>query len=138
MESSAYVARRLLFEVCDILIPIDEQLEFVYNELYDWMERYTEQFGGELFHRLPSCKATRDELLSDMSQLYSGIFARMDDMHNITTLRCLFTITFYMMVKYKAQETMCGDIAYYFRLISRRLESWNTLEHLTNNYDNGV
>ena len=128
MESSDYVARRLLFEVCDILTPVDDRFEHIYNELYHWMDRYTEEFDGEVFYRLPSCRATRDELLCDMSQLYSGIFARMDDMHNITTLRCLFTITFYMMVKYKAQETMCGDIAYYFRLISRRLESWNSFE----------
>ena len=128
MESSDYVARRLLFEVCDILTPVDERFEHIYNALYDWMDRYTEEFNGEVFYRLPSCKATRDELLSDMSHLYSGIFARIDDMHTITTLRSLFTITFYMMVKYKAQETMCGDIAYYFRLISRRLESWNSFE----------
>ena len=129
MESSDYVARRMLFEVCDILVPIDERFEFAYNNLCDWMERYTAEFGGPLFHRLPSCKTTRDELLNDMSQLYSGIFARMDDMHNITTLRSLFTITFYMMVKYKEQTIMCGDIVYYFRLISRRLESWDTFEH---------
>ena len=128
MESSAYVASRLLFEVCDILTPIDERFEHIYNDLYHWMERYTEEYNGEVFHRLPCCKATRDELLGDMTQLYSGILARMDDTNNVTTLRCLFTVTFYMMVKYKAQETMCGDIVYYFRLISRRLESWNGFE----------
>ena len=128
MESSAYVARRMLFEVCDILTPIDEHLEFVYNELYDWMELYTERFGGDIFHRLPSCRTNRDQLLRDISRLYTGIFARIDDMHNITTLRTLFTVTFYMMVKYKEQTIMCEDIAYYFRLISRRLESWDRFE----------
>ena len=60
------------------------------------MERYTEEYNGEVFHRLPCCKATRDELLGDMTQLYSGILARMDDTNNITTLRCLFTVTFYI------------------------------------------
>ncbi len=128
MESSDYVARRMLFEVCDILVPIDERFEFAYNNLYDWMERYTAEYGGDLFHRLPNCKTSRGELLNDMSQLYSGIFARMDDMHNITTLRSLFTVTFYMMVKYKEQIFMCGVIAYHFSLISRRLESWDTFE----------
>ena len=134
MESSDYVARRILFEILDIATPIDERFESIYEVLYDWMESYSEQFGDAIFYRLPGCKTTRDELLRDMAQLYAGIIARVSDVHSITTLHALFTVTFYMMVKYKErQPSMCGDIVYYFKLITQRLESWNTLEHLTNN-----
>ena len=136
MESSGYVARRILFEILDIATPIDERYEPIYELLYDWMESYTEEFGGAIFYRLPVCKTTRDELLRDMAQLYAGILARVNDIHGITTLHSLFTVTFYMMVKYKErQPSMCGDIVYYFKIITRRLESWNTLEYLTDRYD---
>ena len=99
MESPDYVARRMLFDVCDIITPIDGRLEPIYDALLDWMERYTEEYGGDIYHRLIGDRLDRDELLSDMSSLYSGIFARMDNSLSITTLRSLFTVTFYMTVK---------------------------------------
>lgn len=129
MDSSDYVARRMLFEICDIITPLEGRFEPIYEDLHDWMHRYTQEYGGDIFHRLPSCKTSRDELLNDVSRLYAGIFARMSDAHSITTLHSLFTISFYMMMKYKEQPTMCGDIVYYFRVISRRLESWNTFNN---------
>ena len=128
MESPDYVARRILFDLCDIITPIDARLEPIYDALLDWMERYTEAYGGDIYHRLPGDRMDRDELLSDMSQLYAGIFARVDNSHSITTLRSLFTVTFYMTVKYKEHPALCSDIVQYFTWISRRLGSWNILE----------
>ena len=45
MEVSDYVARRMFFEVYDIEMLLNMDFESVYDDLYEWMERYTEQFG---------------------------------------------------------------------------------------------
>lgn len=127
MAFSDYVARRMLCDICNIVTPIESRFEHGYDDLCKWMESYTTQFDGAIFNRLPRCKTIRDELLNDMSQLYTGIFSRVNDIHGITTLHCLFTLSFYMMVKYKEQPIMCGEISYYFRLITQRLESWEIL-----------
>ena len=124
MEVSDYVARRMFFEVYDIEMLLNMDFESVYDDLYEWMERYTEQFG-DLFYRLPSCKSTSDELMNDLTLLYTGILDRIDDIESITTLNALFTVSFYMMVKYRNQQPfMCGYISYYFKLVTQRLESW--------------
>ena len=135
MEVSDYVSRRMLFDVCDIAVPLNADFEPIYEALYKWMECYTEQFGT-VFYRLPACKTTREELMDDMVHLFTGIFDRVSDIDGITTLHALFTVSFYMMIKYKDyQASMCGNICYYYKLITQRLKSWDTLEYLTNTSD---
>ena len=136
MNVSDYVARRLLFEVCDIVTVLDDKFEPFFDDLWNWTEEFTQRFGGDLIHRLPSGSTSREMLLNDMSQLYEGIFSRMNDDHSITTLHSLFTVTFYMMMKYKdIGASMCSEIAFDFYLITRRLESWGFLEHFIRGRD---
>ena len=127
-----YVSRRMLFDVCDIaVVPLNEDYEVIYEALYKWMECYTEQFGS-VFYNLPAHKTTQEELLNDMVQLFTGIFERVSDIDSITTLHALFTVSFYMMIKYKDQQvSMCGSISYYFKLITQNLKSWDTLQYLS-------
>ena len=135
MNVADYVARRMLDDVCEIPTAINSNYEFFYGELFDWMQLYTEQFGGRVLHRLPRCKNSREELLHDMAELYSGVLSRVEDINSMITLHSLFTLSFYMMVRYKEHPDMCGNISYYFGLITRRLESWNLLNYITDNYD---
>ena len=127
MEFSNYVARRMLYEICNIATPLNSLYEHGYQNLYVWMELYTERFGGVILHNLPSRKSTSVELLSDMVELYTGVFSRVEDMNDMTTLHSMFTISFYMMEKYKEHSAMCSNISYYFELMTRHLDSWNTL-----------
>ena len=131
MNASDYVARRLLFEVCDIVTVLDDHFEPIFEDLWNWSEEFTKRFGSDIIHRLPGGRTSREELLSDMSQLYRGVFSRMNDDHSITTLQSLFTLTFYMMMKYKdIGANLCSEIAFDFYVITRRLESWELLEQL--------
>lgn len=129
---AGYVARRMLDDVCEIPTIINSNYEPVYGELFDWMQIYTNQFGGRVLHRLPRCKNSSEDLLDDMTELYSGVLRRVEDVHSTITLHSLFTLSFYMMVRYKEHPDKCGNISYYFGLITRRLESWN---FVTDNYD---
>lgn len=129
MDAADYVARRLLFEVCDIVTALDDHFEPIFEDLWNWSVEYTKRFGSDIIHRLPGGSRSQEELLSDMAQLYDGIFSRMNDDHSITTLHSLFTLTLYMMVKYKdIGASICSEIAFDFYLITRRLESWECLE----------
>lgn len=132
MDFSNYVARRMLCEICEIATPLNPLYEPGYNALFNWMEHYTERFGTIILPNLPRLKATPDELLNDMLEIYSGIFEVVYDINAMVTLNSLFTISFYMMVKYKERLVMCSNISYYFELITRRLGSW---DYLTNNYE---
>ena len=129
MEFPAYVARRMLDEVCDIPTRTNSYYEPGFTELFDWMELYTNQFGARILYQLPNCKATRHELLDDIVELFAGILSRVNDVHDMTTLHSLFTISFYMMVIYKDHPIMCGYISHYFEVISFRFRSWNSLPH---------
>ena len=58
MDASDYVARRMLCEIREIVTPINDRFESLYDGLYDWMKRYTEEFGDAICYRLPTRKAT--------------------------------------------------------------------------------
>ena len=135
MDIVGYVARRMLWDVCEIITPLNSIYEDTYDTLFNWMEMYTDRFGGRILHRLPPCKSTEAELLSDMAELYAGVISATDDIDDLRTLHCLFTISFYMMVRYKETPRLCSKISYYFELISYRLTSWDVL---TNRYENEI
>ena len=131
MNAPDYVARRLLFEVCDIVTAVDDHFEPLFDDLWNWTEEFTIRFGSDIIRRLPAGSTSREELLNVMSQLYDGVFSRMNDEHSIATLHSLFTLTFYMMMKYKCiGASMCSEIAFDFYLATRRLRSWEFLERV--------
>ena len=135
MNFAGYVARRMLYEVCNIIVLKDSNYEYGYNTLYDWMIFFTLRAGSSTIARLPSRKQTSEELFEDILILYRGILSRVDSVNNLLTVKCLFTMSFYMMKKYKDDPVLCSDISRWFQLISYRLGRWSIL---ANNYENQV
>ena len=132
MDAAGYVSRCMLCDICEILSPTNPRYEPIYEALFNWMEVFTRQYGGSIIHRLPCLKTNEDELLVDMAELYDGILRRVQDTNSMLTLNTLFTISFYMMVRYKETPRLCSKISYYFELISYRLRSWELLENRIN------
>ena len=135
MDPAGYVARRMMWDICEILSPINLRYEPIYEALFNWMEVYTRRYGGSIIYRLPSLKTNENELLFDMATLYAEILSRIEDINSMISLNTLFTVSFYMMVRYKETPRLCSKISYYFELISYRLSSWNILE---NRYESGI
>ena len=129
MDAAGYVARRMLWDICEILSPSNPRYEPLYEALFNWMEVYTRQFGGSIIHKLPALKTNEDALLFDMAEIYDGILSKVQDTNSMLTLNALFTVSFYMMVRYKETPRLCSKISYYFELISYRLCSWDLLEN---------
>ena len=127
MEISSYVGRRMLWDICEIDVVVNPIHEPVYNTLYNWMIMYSRQFGVDVVRCLPRCKATENELLVDMKHLYEGILNQVNNAHQMRVLNCLFTLTYYMMTRYKDNVRMTSKIAFYFELITSRLRSWEML-----------
>ena len=128
MALVSYVARRMLDEVCEIATPIDPRYEPTFQELYDWFELYTDQYGGRVYFRLPEPKQCVPELCNDMVRLYAGIFGGVgDEKEALVTVRSLFTVSFYMMIKYRDSPSLCSNIPLYFELISKDLNGWREL-----------
>ena len=135
MDINGYVARRMLWDICDIEVPLNSLYEPVYEALFTWMEDYSREFDAAILFRLPRCKTTQEELMSDMVEIYTGILSVVRDINDMRTLNCLFTVSFYMAVKYKDNPAMCRKISYYFELISYSLRSWDIL---MNRYENEI
>ena len=130
MNISDYVARRLLFEVCGVQTPINTQFEPLFDYLWSWSERFTSRYGSHIFYRIPSGCATREELKNDMILIYAHLLHRYDNDDSLDTLKALFVITLYMIIRYKSDGVrMCSEIALDFHLITQNLNSWNFLNH---------
>ena len=86
------------------------------------------QFSAEVLSRLPKVKTNEGELLQDMTKIYSEILHGVQDTQSMLFLNCLFTISFFMMVRYKETPVLSSHIAYHFELISYRLQSWRLLQ----------
>ena len=63
----------------------------------------------------------------EIKKKYSGVLQGVTNIDDVLTIRSLFTISFYMMVKYKADPALCSNISYYFELISQGLRAWQTI-----------
>ena len=122
-DVSLYVARRLLFDHCDIIAVIDDRFEEIYRKLIIWMERFTVLYGARIIPALPTVKESEQELKSDMIRLYSEIMAS----GNRTLLEPLFTITYFMMIKYSHNPALCSRIPFYFAIIASNVTSWARL-----------
>ena len=131
----AYVARRLLYDICDILTPVEDEYEECYRLLINWMSVCTNRFGRRIIPSLPAVKENHDELLNDMVELYSGILSVRNPKNTRPTLNALFTATYYMMVQYKHNVVLCSHISYYFQLITSQLNCWDSFPF---NHENEV
>ena len=127
MKAVEYVAKRMLLEVCDIAMVRESNLDSVYNHLYDSFERYLRdnRFRETLILAVPPLKHSEKELLADVHLLYGGILRGSENHHNISTIRCLFTVSLYIMGLYKNNLPLCSLIPVYFHLISERLGGWS-------------
>ena len=136
MDVVEYVSRRMLLDVCDIAMIRNDQLDTVYQSLHGSMIRYSndERYIRTAARGLPPAKATEGELLSDMLELYSSILRGAIDHHSISTIRCLFTVSLYMMKKYENDISLCSLIPCYFQLISERLRGWSYFESTFNDF----
>ena len=133
MNKASYVSRRLLYDICDIMTPIDSELEYIFSLLRNWMMVFTDRFGNRI--RVPQIRERAEDMRRDIAQLYSAILHYYRNRDSIRTLNCLFTITYYMMLRYKDNVILCSQISTYFYLIARDLESWDTFSL---SYDNVV
>lgn len=127
MEISSYISRRMVWDICEVAVVLNPTHEPAYNMLCNWMLTYTRQFGGDVARCLPRCRATENELLDDMKKLYEGILKQVNNVHQMRTLNCLFTLTYYMMTRYKYNVRFATKIAFYFELITSRFRSWEIL-----------
>ena len=128
METAGYISRRMLQDVCDITTGRNDNLEPLYNALMDWMEVYTQRYSAAVLHRLPSLKTTKQELLKDMEGVYRGILTVTPDVHSMLALNCIFTVSLYMMIRYRETPNLSGEVAFLFQIISYRLGGWKLLE----------
>ena len=125
MSLASYVARRLLYDICDIATPVHStHYENVYNELFYFMYRYTQYCGREIIPNLPIQRESFSELNNDMLDLYEGIFSASDDINSRLTLNSLFVMTYYMMVKYRDDPVLCSYITFQFEVTTERLGGW--------------
>lgn len=127
VDVASYVGRRLLYDHCDILTLIDDSLECYYRYLIEWMERFTLQFGETVLPRLPKVKESRQELIADMSRLYSGVLCSSDNPNSAHILKALFTVTYYMMLQYKDSAVLCSSISLTFVVVTNELTSWQAI-----------
>ena len=79
MFQSNYVCRRLLYDICDILAPVDDDLESFYMFLVDWMVNFTDKFGRRIIPLLPEQTDDPDQLLNDLTIIYAGILDSQKD-----------------------------------------------------------
>lgn len=128
MNYPNYVSRRMLLDVCDISTSIDPRGEPFYDTLFTWMEVFTTRFSTQLLSGLPPLRTSSLDLDKDMIDVYSSILRAVPDVHSVATLNCLFTVSFYMMVRYKETPVLSSNIANGFELISRTLRGWQLLE----------
>lgn len=126
MSISSYVARRLMCDVCEIIMPIQYSTHYedVYNQLFNFMDRFTRQSGREIIPNLPRHTDSAYELKEDMLDFYEDIFRGFNDANSILTLNSLFTITYYMMVKYSDDPVLCSNISFQFEVTTERLGGW--------------
>ena len=126
MHLASYVARRVLSDVCEIATPVlhSTHYENVYNRLCVFMDRFTHYCGREIIPNLPQRKVSRHELREDMLHLFGGVFRGSHDVNSILTLNSLFTMTYYMMVLYSDDPSLCSNIAYQFEITTERLGGW--------------
>ena len=127
MNYPGYVARRMLYDVCGILTPINAQYEHGYDILQLHVERFIFHFGSYMIPRLPSRKNDLTSQRKDLLDLYIGIFERIDDPHSLIALKVLFLATYLMMEKYRDSPKLCSNIPFYFEVLTQRLKSWDTL-----------
>ena len=131
MGAVEYVSNRMLLDICDTPMRINSQLEPIYEDFCRSFRRYNNDrhFRHTATVGLPSQKETEDELLADIFELYSGILRGANDHHSISTIRCLFTVSLYMMGIYRNDIELCKLIPSYFYLISYRLRGWSHFEN---------
>ena len=126
MSLASYVARRLMYDVCEIVMPVlySTHYETVYNELCNFMERFTQHSGRDIIPNLPSRTESAYELREDMLDFYEGILRSSNDTNSILTLSSLFIITYYMMVKYSDDPVLCSNISFKFEVTTESLGGW--------------
>ena len=125
-----YVARRMLEDVCGIIVTLNQTYEPTYRQLCSWTDYSSTWRGQELFPNLPCVKQTLDELSDDMMVIYVDFLRNVEDVHSRSTLHGLFSLSLYMMIQYREHPEMCSAISCDFELITRRLRGWT--------YINGV
>ena len=126
MSLANYVARRLLYDICEIATPVQHSTHYerVFNELLNFMDRFTHYCGREIVPLLPRRTESFYELREDMFDIYEGIFRGSDDINSVLTLNSLFVMTYYMMVKYEYDPVLCSHISFQFEVTTERLGGW--------------
>lgn len=124
MELVSYVARRMLKDVCRIDVIINPAYESAYRQLSGWTNHCSTWRGPEIFPNLPCVKQTPDELSDDMLVIYTDFLITIEDPHSRCTLHGLFSVSLYMMIKYKEHPDMCNLISRNFELLTYRLGGW--------------
>ena len=123
-----YIARRMLYDACNIMTPINRNEEPHYSLLLNWTTVFTRRFGHTI--QLPNIRSGHDTAITNLTELYSGILENSADINSIQVLNCLFTITYYLMMQYEDYPVTCSRISCCFVVVTRNLESWNQFPEL--------
>ena len=127
MELVSYVASRMLKDVCGIDVIINPAYEPTYRNLCSWTDHCSTWRGPGIFPGLPSVKETVAELSDDMLIIYVDFLTRVPDVNSRGVVHGLFTVSLYMMIKYKDYPDKCYIISENFELITQRLGGWRLI-----------
>ena len=132
LGQSAYVALKLLQNICEVDFPCyDQNGEDSFRNLMRLLNLMMR--GGAYEIRYPPMREDSDEAERDMIIIYFDIFERFS-VHSRRGLLCLFTATYNMMMQYRYQIRIARRLATFFAHVSRDFNSWEFFSRV--NYDN--
>ena len=125
MDKAAYIGQRMLYDICDVMIPINSENEQCYSYMIRLMHLMTERNAHLI--RLPTRKTNLQDVIEDVIDIYTSIFDAFPDRNSLPVLNCLFTITFYMVIQYKEDIRICSRISCCFAVITTTFNFWDNL-----------
>ena len=133
MDLPGYIAHRMY---CDInAIPTRHNVVFekVFEDLIDFAYEYTIQYVAEIFHRIPGNRASIEEVLTDISEIFAGITEQLGTVDSVLAIQTLFIASYYLMVKYRMDPQKCGHISFWFDVFTNKSKGWDNM--LRNHFD---
>ena len=122
MEEAHYITHRLLFDICDVMTPVNEEKEPLYARLTVILHGMMFLGSGKII--LPSTKDNLNDAIKDIIRLYRSIIMAFEGNQSTRIVDCLFTITHHMMIKYRNNIQICSRIACSFAAVIRDMDSW--------------
>ncbi len=127
MDVSNYVAYRMLSNLFELPSRNHNQYEAVFEHLMKYTEQITLNDNGLIFYSFPRAVTTIEQLRTNMMEIFRGIMTE-SGISSLTTLRCLFIASYYLMIKHRHNFTLCAYIPYIFDSFTASFQSWRDLQ----------